>query len=139
MRPVLRLTARVLQLRHVPEGEGVGYNALWVARRPSRIATVSVGYADGFLRSLSNAAVARPSDGGAGRGFDAPPVPLVGRVSMDLSTFDVTDHPQVVAGSRLELIGPAVPPDEVAAAAGTNGYEILTSLGRRYARRYGPL
>ncbi len=66
MRPVLRLTARVLQLRHVPQGEGVGYNALWAARRPSRIATVSVGYADGFLRALSNAAVAQAVGRGAG-------------------------------------------------------------------------
>ena len=58
---------------------------------------------------------------------------------MDLTTWDVTDHPAIRRGSWLELIGPAVPPDDVAARAGTNGYEILTSLGRRYDRRYAPL
>ncbi len=135
MRPVLRLTARVLQLRHVPAGEPVGYNGIWVAPRPSRIATVSVGYADGYPRALGNVATARV----VGAGFDAPPVPLVGRVSMDLTTFDVTDHPMVALGSRLELIGPGLPPDAVAHVAGTNGYEILTSLGRRHARAYHAL
>lgn len=129
MRPTVRLRARILQVRDVPAGETVGYNGIWTAPRPSRIATVSVGYADGFLRSLSDAAVAR---------FDGAPVPLVGRVSMDLTTFDVTDVPGATAGSWLDLIGPANPVDDVAARAGTNGYEILTGLGRRYARRYAP-
>jgi alanine racemase len=124
---VVRLEARVLQLRDVPVGEGVGYNGCWRAARPSRIATVAVGYADGWLRSLSN----------RGQGFfDGMGVPLVGRVSMDLTTFDVTDHPAIGPGSWLELIGPHCPPDLVAEAAGTNGYEILTLLGRRYARTY---
>ena len=130
MRPVLRLAAPVLQLRHVGAGETVGYNGIWTARRPSRIATLPVGYADGYPRALSNAGRAS---------FDGRPVPLVGRVSMDLTTWDVTDHPAVERGSWLELIGPAVPPDEVAARAGTNGYEILTSLGRRYDRHYAAL
>ncbi len=130
MRPVLRLEARVLQVRAVEPGATVGYNAIWTAERPSRIATVSVGYADGYLRSLSNAGVAF---------FDGRPVPLVGRVSMDLTTWDATDHPGLVPGSWLELIGPSVPPDEVAARAGSNGYEMLTSLGRRYERRYAAL
>lgn len=127
MRCAVRLTARVLHVRDIRPGEAVGYNATWRAERPSRIATVSVGYADGFLRALSSRATAI---------FDGRPVPLVGRVSMDLSTFDATDHPGIVPGAWLELIGPSVPPDAVAAAAGTNGYEILTSLGRRYHRVY---
>ena len=127
MRPTVRLRARILQTRDVAPGATVGYNGTWTAPRPSRIATVSVGYADGFLRSLSNAAVAC---------FDGAPVPLVGRVSMDLSTFDVTDVPRAQAGCWLDLIGPGNPVDDVAARAGTNGYEILTSLGRRYARTY---
>ncbi len=127
MRPVIRLTARILQIRTIEPGETVGYNATWTARRRSRIATVAVGYADGFLRSLSNAATAR---------FDGHPVPLVGRVSMDLATFDVTDHPAAQPGDRLELIGPSQDADALAAQAGTNGYEILTSLGRRYQRHY---
>lgn len=128
MRDAVRLTAPVLQLRDVPAGARVGYNGTWTAPRPSRIATVSVGYADGFPRSLSNRATAF---------FDGAPVPLVGRVSMDLATFDATDHPGLRPGARLELIGPHVPPDAVAARAGTNGYEVLTSLGRRYRRVYG--
>ena len=127
MRPVVRLRARVLQLRDVPPGESVGYNGQWTALRPSRIATVSVGYADGFPRALTNRAIAY---------FDDRPVPLVGRVSMDLSTFDVTDTPGVTQGDWLDLIGPHNPVEALAGQAGTNGYEVLTSLGRRYKRIY---
>jgi len=127
MRPVIRLRARILHVREVLAGEGVGYNETWTARRRSRIGTVSVGYADGFPRALSNRAVAC---------FDGRRVPLVGRVSMDLTTFDLTDEPGCGAGDWLELIGPGLPVDEVAERAGTNGYEILTSLGRRYHRTY---
>ncbi len=125
-RPVIRLRARILQIRDVPPGGSVGYNGQWTASRPSRIATVSAGYADGFLRSLSNRARAY---------FDDQPVPLVGRVSMDLSTFDVTDIPAPATGDWLDLIGPGGV-DALADDAGTNGYEILTSLGRRYPRVY---
>ncbi len=125
-RPVVQLRARILQVRDVPEGEGVGYNGQWTAAWPSRIATVSVGYADGYLRSLSNKAVAY---------FDGRPVPLVGRVSMDLSTFDVTDLPGLQPGSWIDLLGPGGV-DSLAEQAGTNGYEILTSLGTRYPRTY---
>ncbi|MEA2728177.1 MAG: alanine racemase [Acetobacteraceae bacterium] len=127
MRGVVRLSIRVLAVRDVPVGAGVGYNATWTAARPSRIATAALGYADGFHRSLS------------GRGsacFDGTPIPLVGRVSMDLTTFDVTDHPAVQPGCWLEVIGPHLSPDDVAEAAGTNGYEVLTSLGRRFQRVY---
>ena len=127
MRPVVRLRARVLQVRDVPPGASVGYNGAWRAARPSRIATVCAGYADGWLRSQSNRGVAC---------FDGVPVPLVGRVSMDLTTFDVTEAPAVRAGDWIDLIGPGVSVDDVAARAGTNGYEILTSLGARYRRDY---
>jgi len=127
MRPAVRLRARILQVRDVPAGDGVGYNGAWIARRPSRIGTVAVGYADGFPRSLSNRAVAC---------FDGRRIPLVGRVSMDLTTFDITDEPAAGVGASLDLIGPSLPVDEVAERAGTNGYEILTSLGRRYGRVY---
>ncbi|HVC60725.1 MAG TPA: alanine racemase [Acetobacteraceae bacterium] len=129
MRQPVRLTARILAVRAVNPGESVGYNATWHATRPSRIATVGVGYADGWHRSLS------------GRGsalFDGTPVPLVGRVSMDLTTFDVTDTPAAQPGHWLELLGPTQTPDNVARAAGTNGYEVLTSLGRRFQRIYHP-
>lgn len=125
-RPVVRLRARVLQIRDVPQGDSVGYNGIWVAPRPSRIAVLSVGYADGYLRALSNRATAY---------FDGQAVPLVGRVSMDLTTFDVTDVPALRAGDWLDLIGPGGV-DALAEQAGTNGYEILTSLGRRYQRIY---
>jgi alanine racemase len=129
MRLPVGLRARVLAVREVPAGESVGYNATWRATRPSRVATAGIGYADGWHRSLS----------GRGRAFfDGTPVPLVGRVSMDLTTFDVTDAPAVVPGAWLELIGAAQTPDDVAAAAGTNGYEVLTSLGRRFHRVYRP-
>ncbi len=125
MRPVVRLRARVLQVRSIAAGDSVGYNATWRALRTSRIATVSVGYADGWLRSLSNRGHAV---------FDGAPVPLVGRVSMDLTTFDVTDHPAIGPGSWIDLLGPGRDADAVAADAGTNGYEVLTSLGARYQR-----
>jgi len=127
MRAAVRLRARVLQTREVPPGARVGYNGVWAAQRPSRIATVSVGYADGYPRALTNRAAAC---------FDGQAVPLVGRVSMDLSTFDITDAPSVTRGSWLDLIGPGMPVDEVARRAGTNGYEILTQLGARYRRVY---
>jgi alanine racemase len=127
MRQVVRLTTRVLQVRDVTTGESVGYNATWLATRPSRVATAALGYADGWHRSLSSRGFAY---------FDGRPVPLVGRVSMDLTTFDVTDHPTVGPGAWLEVIGPAFTPDHVAEAAGTNGYEVLTSLGHRFHRVY---
>ncbi len=125
----VRLTTRVLSVRELQPGESVGYNATWRATRPSRIATVGIGYADGWHRALS----------GRGRAFfDGTPVPLVGRVSMDLTTFDVTGHPAIQPGGWLELLGTVQTPDDVAIAAGTNGYEVLTSLGRRFHRDYRP-
>jgi alanine racemase len=127
MRLPLRLHVRVLQVREVEAGASVGYNATWRAARPSRIATAALGYADGWHRSLSGRGCAA---------FDGRAVPLVGRVSMDLSTFDVTEHPTLGVGSWLEVIGPDCPPDDVAIAAGTNAYEVLTTLGRRFHRIY---
>jgi alanine racemase len=126
MRPVIRLTARILHVRTIQPGDTVGYNGVWTAQRVSRIATIAVGYADGFLRALSNAATAH---------FDGHPVPLVGRVSMDLTTFDVTDT-NAQPGDTLTVIGPEHDVDAAAIEAGTNGYEILTSMGRRYQRHY---
>jgi len=129
MRDVVRLRIRVLAVRDIPVGATIGYNATWTAARPSRIATAALGYADGFHRTLSNVALAY---------FDGTPVPLVGRVSMDLTTFDVTDHPAIAPGAWLEIIGPNQGADALAALAGTNGYEVLTSLGRRFHRVYHP-
>jgi alanine racemase len=127
MRQAVTLDGEVLQVRRIPEGASVGYGASWVARRPSRIATVAVGYADGYLRALSGRSMGT---------LHGQPVPLVGRVSMDLTTFDVTDVPDARAGDRVGLIGPGNTPDDIAARCGTIGYEILTSLGARYARTY---
>ncbi len=133
MQPVVRLAAPVLQTRGIPAGAPVGYGASWQASRPSRVATVAAGYADGYLRALSGRAIAS---------FQGQPVPLIGRVSMDLLTFDVTDLPALRAGDAVTLIGPGgddgCTPDDLAERAGTIGYEILTSLGARYRRQYLP-
>jgi alanine racemase len=131
MRQVVRVEAEILQIRGVSTGDTVGYGAAWTAREPRRIATVAAGYADGYLRALSGRSLALL------RGRE---VPLVGRVSMDLTTFDVTEIPEARPGDRLTLIGGpegsdhANTPDDIAARCGTIGYEILTSLGARYAR-----
>jgi alanine racemase len=124
-RPVVTLALPVLQVRDVLPGEAVGYGASFVAQRPMRIATVSAGYADGVLRAFAGKGTLM-----AGR----TPCPLVGRVSMDLVTVDVTGLPEVP--EALDLLGPGQGPDAVAAMAGTIGYEILTSLGTRYVRDY---
>ena len=129
MRPVVSLRARILQVRTVAPPKTVGYGATYAVAQPSRIATVAVGYADGYLRSLSNRGRAT---------VGAFEVPLVGRVSMDLITVDVSAVPAEIAcpGAFVELIGAAQTVDSVAARAGTIGYEILTALGSRYARVY---
>jgi len=127
MQPVVRLAARVLQIREVPAGETVGYNGIWETTKPTRIATIGAGYADGLLRALSNRGQAY---------FDGTPLPLVGRVSMDLITFDATAVPELSPGDHLELIGPHQDADALAAQAETSAYEILTSLGARYARSW---
>ena len=126
-RPVVTLHLPILQVRAVPEGATVGYGGDWRAARPSRIATIPVGYADGLPRAAGNTA----------RAFlDGRPLRFAGRVSMDLVTLDVTDCPEAVPGAMVELLGPNQSVDALADAAGTIGYEILTSLGSRYARRY---
>jgi alanine racemase len=132
--PVVSVEARVLQVHDVPEGATVGYGATWRARRPSRIATIAAGYADGFARALG-------TSGGDASGFVAvrgQRVPVVGRVSMDLITVDVTDAPgrPPARGDLVELVGPHVTLEEMGAAAGTIGYEVLTRLGRRFHRVY---
>ena len=123
--PAVTLSLPVIQTREVAVGEAVGYGCTWVAERPSLIATVAAGYADGLPRTLSNKA--RLWDGDT-------PCPLVGRVSMDLITVDITDLPELP--KALDILGPNQPVDALADLAGTIGYEILTALGRRYTRRY---
>jgi alanine racemase len=124
--PVLRLSLPVIQTRSVQTGEFVGYSATWTAGATRRIATVAAGYADGILRAISSKGVSLYAAGCA--------CPIVGRVSMDLITVDVTDLSDVPA--QLDLICPEQPVDQLADFAGTIGYEILTSLGHRYDRTY---
>jgi alanine racemase len=129
MSQVIKLQGKILQVRSVDAPQSVGYGATHRIKKKGWIATVGIGYADGYLRSLSS----------RGIGFLGNiQVPLVGRVSMDLITFDVSDVPDQLAhpGALIDLIGPINPVDDVAAAAGTIGYEILTSLGPRYQRIY---
>ena len=129
LRPVVRLSAAILQVREIDRGESVGYGATHCMPAPGRVATIAVGYADGWLRALS----------GRGCGYIAGTrVPLIGRVSMDLTTFDVSgvDPSFVYPGACIELIGERHGLDQVAADAGTIGYEILTALGPRYHRVY---
>jgi alanine racemase len=123
MQAVVRVTAPILQLRDLAEGETVGYGASWMATRPSRVAVIEAGYADGLLRSLGPRGQAVVAGGIR--------VPFAGRVSMDMIVLDVTDAPPLAVGDEVELIGPHLPADDVAAAAGTIGYEVLTSLKPR--------
>ena len=131
---VLPHRKRILQLREAAAGETVGYGATRTFREATRLAIVSVGYADGFFRSLS---VADGEEGYAGY-FGPHAAPIVGRVSMDLAVLDVSRVPQELAqrGALVELIGPNVPAHELAHHAGTIDYEVLTNLGRRAFRRY---
>jgi len=122
---VVGLSLPVVQLRDVAVGEAAGYGCAWVAETPARLATLSGGYADGLMRSMSNRGVLWSGD---------TPCPIVGRVSMDLIIADVThlaDDPR-----HLDILGPYQSVDDLAAAADTIGYEVLTSLGPRYVRRY---
>lgn len=129
MRPVVRLEGRILQLREIDASRTVGYGATHEIRPPARIATVAVGYADGYLRSIGNHGHAFIGDYR---------VPIVGRVSMDLITIDVTGVPETQCrpGCWVELLGTRHTIDDLAAEAGTIGYEILTSLGARHHRVY---
>ncbi len=134
MRPVVELKGRIIQVRPVNKGESVGYGATFGAARSSRIAVVAVGYADGFLRSAA-AAKGKPAAEVVVAGKRCP---VAGRVSMDLIAVDVTDLPDGAArrGDFATLIGEGISLDELAAAMGTIGYEVLTNLGRRYHRVY---
>lgn len=134
MEPVIWLFGRISEKSWAPAGATVGYNAAQTLKRNTRIATATVGYADGYFRALS------ASDARAGAlGFIGEhPLPLLGRVSMDLITFDATDVPEqaIRRGGWIELLGDHVTVDELASFAGTIGYEVLTSLSRRYHRVY---
>jgi alanine racemase len=124
-RPVVRLDLPVIQIRDLQEGEVAGYGNAWQATRPSRLATLAAGYADGVFRGLTDRLRLWHGD---------IPVPAVGRVSMDLVIADVTDLSE--EPETLSLLGPHQGVDQLAAAAGTIGYEVLTALGPRYARQH---
>ena len=128
MRAAVRLTGKILQIHEVDTGIGVGYGAEWKAPRPSLVATVAAGYADGYLRSLKERTVVF---------LKGQSLPVIGRISMDLITVDVTDAAAPARpGDEVELLGPNLGVDELGERAGTIGYEILTQLGNRYHRRY---
>ena len=132
MRPVVTLTAAIQQMRWVEAGMTCGYNGQWTARRPTRLATLLIGYADGLPRG-AGATDSRP---GAEVAVAGRRCPLVGRVSMDLAIVDVTNLPEdaVGAGDPVEFLGPTIDLDDFASRSGTIGYHLLTSLGPRYRR-----
>jgi alanine racemase len=129
MYPAVELKAPLLQVRAIDSGESVGYGATYVASGPRRLGVVAIGYADGLIRALGN----------RGHGVIAGvKCPIVGRVSMDLATLDVSAVPiaSLASGTPVEFIGPHQPVDDLAKAAGTLAYEVLTRLGPRVERRY---
>jgi alanine racemase len=127
----------VITVRTVPKGDNIGYGGSTIAQRDSRIAVIGVGYADGFHRTAS-AVAEKPAYRVA---IGPHRAPLIGRVNMDLLQIDVTDLPPgaVIRGTGVTVLGGSIPLEETAAAFGTNTYEVMTSLGRRFARRIGPL
>jgi alanine racemase len=129
MRPTIELSGRILQLRQVRQGETVGYGGVWTARRNSRLAVASLGYADGLLRAASGSDAKR----GTSAVIAGKRCPIAGNISMDLVCVDVTElaDDEVRRGDFATFIGEQIPLDEVAASAGTIGYEILTRLAPR--------
>ncbi|RVB79454.1 alanine racemase [Mesorhizobium sp. M6A.T.Cr.TU.014.01.1.1] len=127
MLPVVRLQAKVIQTRSLDKGAGVGYGHIFHVTEPLAAATISLGYADGWHRRAASAAW-----------FENVPLPFLGRVSMDSIVLDISALPpdRLKAGDLVELIGPSQTVDQAAGHAGTIGYEILTSLGHRFHRRY---
>ena len=136
MKPVVTLEARVLQIRQIQKGETVGYSATWTASRPTKIAIIAAGYADGIARKLSS----HQQGGPAQVAIAGQRCPIVGRVSMDMITIDVTGVPErkLAKATSAELFGKHISVDEAAGWAGTISYELLTHLGKRYARVYSP-
>ncbi|PKP94845.1 MAG: alanine racemase [Alphaproteobacteria bacterium HGW-Alphaproteobacteria-16] len=129
LRPVVALDARILQIREIADGAGVGYGLDYVARGPRRLATIGMGYGDGWPRNL----------GGIGAAWSGGcRLPIVGRISMDSMVIDISDLPEnaLNEGDFVEFLGPSQSLKDVARDAGTIGYEILTRLGRRHRRVY---
>jgi len=127
--PAMTMTSGIMAIRHIAPGEGVGYGHDWVAKRQSKIGTISIGYADGYPRHASN---------GTPVLVNGQRVPLVGRVSMDMISVDLTDLEKVEVGDPVELWGENLSVNEVAGCAGTIGYEILAGLTGRVPVSYEP-
>lgn len=128
LKPGMTLSAPILQVRQIASGETVGYNATWRAEKPTLIATLAIGYGDGFPRSASNKGFAT---------LGGTRCPILGRVSMDLITIDVTEAADLARpGVYAQLIGPEAALEEQAALAGTIGYELTTGLTPRVKRIY---
>jgi len=134
MRSVVRLEARIVQVREVAPGETVGYGATWTAHRPTRVAILALGYADGMPRAAS----ASDTKPGAEARIAGRRCPIAGRISMDLVAVDVTDLPDDIPrrGDFAALLDEEIGVDELASHARTIAYEVLTRLGRRYRRIY---
>ncbi|MCB9759393.1 MAG: alanine racemase [Alphaproteobacteria bacterium] len=131
LRPAMRVTTRVLYVKNIPAGYGVSYGRRWIAERPTRLATLPVGYADGYPRALSNRADVL---------IHGQRCPVRGAVCMDLVMVDVTDVvPAVRVDDEVELLGEGIPADELAERAGTISYEIVTGFSQRIPRRYAAL
>jgi alanine racemase len=126
---VVRLQAKIIQIRYVDTPQTVGYGATYRVMAPTKIATLAIGYADGYMRSLGNSGVAF---------IENYKVPVVGRISMDLTTVDISNVPDHLFSSKtvVDLIGPNNPIDEIAKQAGTISYELLSGLGNRIGRDY---
>lgn len=136
LKTVVTLEARILQVHPLKKGDTIGYGAAFAAERDMQVAMVAAGYADGYMRRAGSAS----GQPGARAWLAGHYLPVLGRVSMDMTAFDVTNVPmdKAVPGALVELFGPHVSVDEAASCAGTIGYEFLTSLGARFARRYLP-
>jgi len=128
LKPVMHFQTAIVSLKEVPVGTAVSYGGTWVARRPSRIAVLPVGYADGYSRHLSNAGEVL---------LHGKRLPVAGRVCMDLTMIDVTDFPQARLGDPVTLWGPGLPAEEVAERAGTISYELFCAVSPRVPRVYG--
>ena len=127
LRPAMTLRSEIIAIRELSAGESVGYGARWTAERPSVIGTVAVGYADGYPRHAPNGTPTR---------VNGQIAPLVGTVSMDMLSIDLTGHDNVAIGDTVELWGQGITVNDVASHSGTVGYELLTGVTARVPRNY---
>ena len=122
LKPAMTLSADIIAVREIEPGEAVGYGSRWIAKRPTRLAVVACGYADGYPRSMPD---------GSPTWVEGKIAPLAGAVSMDMLTIDVTDIPQARVGSRVELWGEHISVNDLASRCGTIGYELLCAVASR--------